>query len=238
MSLVVAIHQPNFLPWLGFFDKLARADVFVLLNDAQFPKKQGNWTNRVRLLQSRGPAFLTVPVVRAYSGVRMINETLIDDSTPWRAKALSTIQQSYSRAPFFEEVWPLVGALLEAPTDNLADFNETGIRKLAGELGLDVGSIVRSSSLGIPSTGTERIVALTRSVGGDVYLSGDGAGGYQDDERFGEAGLQLRYQRFVPPAYPQRSAEHVPGMSVIDALMNCGWEATALMIAERARASA
>jgi hypothetical protein len=230
MSVVVAIHQPNFLPWLGFFDKLARADCFVLLDDAQFPKKQGNWTNRVRVLIGGAAAFVTVPVVRAYHGVRTIGQMAIDDSNPWRAKTLRTIEQSYSRAPCFDQTWPVVRELIEAPVDNLADFNEVGIRRLAGGLGIDVSKLVRSSTLGVDSTGTERLVELTRAVGGTTYLSGDGASGYQDDERFGEAGLELRYQRFNPPPYPQRAKQPVPGLSAIDALMHCGWEITAGMV--------
>ena len=88
MTGLVAIHQPNFLPWLGYFDKLARADVFVLLDDAQFPKKGGTWVNRARLLVSGRPDWVTVPVDRSYHGTRTIIEMQIDDARPWRRKLI------------------------------------------------------------------------------------------------------------------------------------------------------
>jgi hypothetical protein len=81
---LVAIHQPNFFPWLGYFDKLARADVFILLDDAQYPKTGGTWSNRVQLLINEKPAWVTVPVVRSYHGVRQIREMRIDEQRPWR----------------------------------------------------------------------------------------------------------------------------------------------------------
>ena len=88
---VVAIHQPNFFPWLGYFDKLARADVFVELNSVQFPKTGGTWTNRVRLMIGGKPQWFTVPVIRSYHGLRTIGEMEINPSEPWRVKFLRTV---------------------------------------------------------------------------------------------------------------------------------------------------
>src|SRR5215211_6070475 len=144
---VVAIHQPNFLPWLGYFDKLVRADAFVLLDSVQFPKKAGSWMNRTRLVVAGNLGWLTVPVVRSYHGLRAVNEMLIDDSRPWRRKALRTIEQSYARAPYFDEIMPLVEEVIGVQSDRLVEFNEAGVRHVASALGLDVSKIVRSSSL-------------------------------------------------------------------------------------------
>lgn len=230
MTSLVAIHQPNLLPWLGFFDKMARADAFVLLDDAQFPKKGGTWTNRVRMLVSREPAWVTVPVDRSYHGTRAINEMCIDESGPWRRKLVTTIEQSYRRAPRFDETMPLVAELIELRTRCLAEFNEVGIRRVAGALGLDTGKLVPSSELGVEAEGTRRLVELTRAVGGSGYLAGGGASGYQEDDLFAEAGLELRYQSFEHPRYPQLAAEPVEGLSVVDALMSCGFEGTRALL--------
>ncbi len=231
MTKVVAIHQPNFLPWLGYFDKLARADVFVLLDDAQFPKKQGNATNRVRLLVGGRAAFVTAPVVRSYHGVREIREMRIDETRPWRAKLLKTVETNYRPAPSFDEVKALVTELIKTPTDNLAAYNEAGIRRLASALGLDESRLVRSSTLGVRSSGTDRLIELTQAVGGTAYLSGDGAGGYQEDEKFAEVGLDLTRQNFEHPDYPQPEQHPVHGLSIVDALMSCGIEGTRALLA-------
>jgi WbqC-like protein family len=219
---LVAIHQPNLFPWLGYFDKLARADVFVLLDDVQFPKKGGTWINRVRILIDGEPAWMTVPVVRSYHGVREIREMRIDEQAPWRRKLLKTIQVSYGRAPHKDEVIPLLSELIGNPTDELAEYNRLAIAELADRLGLTT-QLVLSSSLDVSGQATDRLIRLVKAVGGDAYLSGGGAAGYQEDEKFSEASIELVYQRFEPPTYPQRADAPVPGLSVIDALMGCGF---------------
>jgi WbqC-like protein family len=222
---LVAIHQPNFFPWLGYFNKLARADVFVLLDDVQFPKKGGTWINRVRLLIDEEPAWVTVPVVRSYDGVRQIREMRIDEQAPWRRKLLKTIQASYARAPHKDEVMPLLSELIANPTDELAEYNRASIIALTEALGLTT-EFVLSSTLDASGRATDRLIQLVQEVGGTSYLSGGGAAGYQEDERFSEAGIELVQQRFEPPTYPQLAGAPVPGLSVIDALLNCGFEGT------------
>jgi WbqC-like protein family len=226
---LVAIHQPNFFPWLGYFDKLARADVFVLLDDVQFPKKGGTWINRVQLLIDKEPAWVTVPVARSYHGVRQIREIRIDEQTPWRRKLLKTIQASYGRAPHEDDVMPLLSNLIGTHTDQLAEYNRVSIAALADALGLTT-EFVLSSSLDTTGRATERLIQLVQAVGGTSYLSGGGAAGYQEDERFSEAGIELVPQRFEPPTYPQLAKARVPGLSVIDALLSCGFEGTRHLI--------
>jgi hypothetical protein len=227
---LVAIHQPNFLPWLGYFDKLAQADVFVVLDDAQYPKKSGTWMNRTQLLVGGKPSWVTAPVDRSYHGVRTIAEMRLDESRDWRAKLTRTIQQSYARAPWFDSIMPVVGELIERPTSELLDYNERGVHAIAELIGLDPSKFVRASTLGVTSTATDRLIDLTKAVGGEAYLAGGGAGGYQEDEKFAAAGIELQAQAFAPPVYSQLSDEHEPGLSIVDALMNCGPEDTRALI--------
>lgn len=227
---LVAIHQPTFLPYLGWWDKLVRADVLVLLDDVQFPKKGGTWMNRVRMLVGGEPRWVTVPVDRAYSGTRRVRQMRIDDSKPWRETMLRTIRGSYARAPFLEDVLPAVEESVTASTNLVAELNEQAIELLAGRLGLDTSKLVHQSELGISGEGTQLLVELCRAVGGDAYLSGDGADGYLEENAFATAGLGLEFQKFNPPRYPQPVAEHVPGLSVADALMSCGWQETAKLL--------
>jgi hypothetical protein len=209
--VLVACHQPNFLPWLGYFAKLARSDRFVLLDRVQFPRtSRGTYTNRVQLLIGGQPAWLTVPVVR--EGVQAIGDVRIDDRQPWRRKALRSIEQSYARAPRFAEVMPVVRELLELDTDRIAVLNEEAIRRLAPE---HAHKLVRQSQLP-PSdaAATDLLIDLVRAAGGDAYLSGDGADGYQEEPKYAAAGLGFRLLGFE---HPDTGAP--PGLSIVDALM-------------------
>jgi hypothetical protein len=219
---VVGIHQPNFLPWLGFFDKIHRSDVFVVLDNAQFSKTGGTWTNRVQLIVNREPAWVTVPIVRAYHGLRTIREMRIDESRPWRAKLLRTIEMNYGRAPHFKEVEPLVREVIEERTSDLAEYNLAAIRTLCTALDLAT-PIVLGSTLRSDGHSTDRLIALVQTVGGTSYLAGGGAAGYQEDGKFRQAGIDVIYQEFQHPVYPQHNTSSFkPGLSIVDALMNCG----------------
>lgn len=231
---IVAIHQPNFLPWLGYFDKIARADVFILMDNVQFPKTGGTWTNRVQILLSGRPDWLTAPVERSFHGVREIREIQIDDAISWRDKALRSIQMSYARAPYFDTVFPLLRELLLEPVQSLSALNVLGIRAIAGRLGLDCGKLVLGSTLDAAGASTDLLISMVRAVGGTAYLCGGGAGGYQEDDKFAAAGIALVYQSFQHPVYEQRKAgDFVPGLSIVDALMYRGFGGTASLLGIR-----
>ncbi len=225
---IVAIHQPNFFPWLGYFDKIARADVFIFLDDAQFPKTGGTWSNRVKLLVNGEARWVTAAVERAYHGTRAILDIRFSESTGWRGTLLKTLAGSYRRAACFREAMAVLEPLIIDSEAWLAAYNIHAISAIAATLGLDTTKLVRSSSLPARTQGTERLIELTKVVGGGIYMCGGGASGYQDDEAFATSGVSLRHQAFDHPTYTQAgSKEFVPGLSVIDALMNCGIQGTA-----------
>lgn len=236
---VVAIHQPNFFPWLGYFDKIARADVFIVLDNVQFSKTGGTWSNRVRILLDGRAVWVTMPVERSFHGVRQVREMRIAEGS-WRARFLGVVRAAYRRASHFDEVFRLVEELTVTPTEMVAELNLRVVRALTDRLGLGAGKLIVGSTLGIEGAGTDLLVKAVRAVGGGTYLCGGGAQGYQDDERFGSEGIELIHQMFRHPAYPQLGvSEFVPGLSIIDALMNCGFSGTRELIAgvevERAR---
>jgi WbqC-like protein family len=234
---VVAIHQPNFLPWLGFFDKLARADVFVLLDNVQFPRtSKGTWINRVKLLVSGQEQWATVPIVRARGSVLPIDEVRIDDGQPWRKKLVRTIELNYRRAAAFDDVYPLVSELVATPAERIAAFNERNVRRLAETIGLDTGKIVRSSEFPARGQSTDLLIELTLAVGGTAYMPGGDAYRYQEDGKFGQRGLELVPQEFRHPSYAQPVDPFVPGLSIVDALMHCGVDGTRnLLVSGRSR---
>lgn len=224
---LVAIHQPNFFPWLGYFNKIARADVFIILDTVQFPKTGGSWLNRVQLVLDGERKWATMPINRSYHGVRTINEMQIADDGRWREKFLRSISINYRRAPFFDDVFPSLSELVNRREASLAAFNRAAIMSVLDRLELERGKIIDSSSLHAQGSGTDLLVELVRVVGGTSYLCGGGASGYQEDEKFAAAGLELVYQDYCHPVYPQAAThEFVAGLSIIDALMNCSWSGT------------
>ncbi|MDQ4129801.1 MAG: WbqC family protein [Actinomycetota bacterium] len=228
---IVAIHQPNFFPWLGYFDKLARSDVFVFMDNVQFPK--GSWVNRVRLMVNGEARWATAPVLRSHASFAPIKDVVIDDSRPWRAKLVRTIELSYGNAPHFEAVFPLISSLLQNPAPRLAEYNVAAIGSIADLLGLRT-QLLLGSEVGGEGQATQLLVSMVQRVAGTAYLCGAGSTGYQDDEALEAAGIHVLRQRFTHPEYPQRAVgPFVPGLSVIDVLMNCGVEATRAFLSTR-----
>ena len=220
---VVAIHQPNFFPWLGYFDKIHRSDVFVFLDDVQYQKTGGAWSNRVRVLMQGQAQWLTAPVDRVYHGTRQVDEVRFSANVSWRGRLRKTLQSAYGRAIFYRQTMDLLNPLLDFSADNVADYNINSIGRLMQALGLEATRCVRSSSIPTASAATKRLVEITAHLGGTHYLCGGGSGGYQQDEMFAQAGICLVHQQFVHPQYAQPGVHSfVPGLSVMDALMHRG----------------
>jgi GNAT superfamily N-acetyltransferase len=221
---VVAIHQPNFAPWGGFFAKVAKCDVFVLLDDVQMPRGR-SWVHRSRIQVRGEPHWLSVPCIR--SSDTLINEVRLADE-PWPAKHLKTLDANYGRAPFFDDVMSLISPLYQNTGEWLADFNISLISAVADHLGL-APAWIRSSEISARGTGQERIISLVTSLGGRAYLSGPGAEAYQTAEAFEQAGVDLIVKRYEPVPYAQSQPGFVPGLSVLDALFHCGRDTTGLL---------
>lgn len=221
MDRIVAIHQPNFFPWLGYFDKINQSDIFIFLDDVDYPRSgsgsMGSWLNRVRLNIQGKEHWVGCPVKRLPLGTS-ISLAQIDDQQPWRVKLLRTLQTNYRSARHFERTMELLSPLIEAREDNLARFNMLAVKTIASFLGLSTEFILQSQ---LPSSGesTERLISLVKAAGGNTYLSGGGAGGYQVDDLFSANGLKLLEQGFKPTPYgpPEK---FIPGLSVIDYLMH------------------
>ena len=214
---VVAIHQPNFAPWCGFFAKVANCDVFVLLDDVQMPRGR-SWVHRSQI-QIRGePHWLSVPCVR--SSDTLINQVRFADE-PWPSKHLKTLEATYGRAPSSDEVMSLISPLYRNTGERLADFNISLIKAVADYLGL-APAWIRSSEISASGTGQERIISLVTSLGARTYLSGSGAEAYQTPQAFEQSGIELLVRRYEPVSYEQSQPGFLPGLSVLDALFHLG----------------
>ena len=220
---ILAAHQPQYVPWLGFFDKLDQADLFVLLDDVQFKKNE--WQNRNRIKGPSGPQWLTVPVRQKFP--QSIAEVEIRESEPWRRKHLRALESNYGRASCFGSEMHTFSEALSRPWAHLAELNVDLIRRLADRLGITT-EIRSSSELSVRSHPTWRLVDLCDALGAAVYLSGAG-GDYLEQEAFEQAGIGLLFQHYEHPSYRQMHGEFVPFMSVIDLLMNCGDESLSII---------
>jgi hypothetical protein len=223
MSGLVAIHQPNFFPWLGYFDKIRRADIFVFLDAVDYPRSgsggMGSWLNRVKLNIQGEARWVTCPLKRMPLGSSIL-EAQIDDRQPWRTKLAKSLQSNYGKAKRFRTAMAELEPLIHMPEQSLADFNFAAIATIAKLLGVST-RFVRQSEIAYEGHSSELLISLTRSAGGSIYMAGGGAGGYQDDALFAASGIALAYQNFTPKPYgpPHR---FVPGLSVIDYLMHDG----------------
>ena len=215
---VVAIHQPQFLPWLGYFDKLARSDVFCLLDTVQYKKNE--FQNRNRIKTSNGWQWLTVPVT--YRFPQRIYEVGINHTVDWQRKHLRALKTHYRKAPFFDTYIGKFEEFYRQSFDLLAEINGTCILLLMELLGLE-RKLVLASSLQLETDNpTLRLVKICQALGGDVYLSGRDGANYMDLDTFRSNRLEIVFQDFNQPEYPQCYGQFEPNLSVVDLLFNCG----------------
>lgn len=224
--MIVAIHQPNFFPWLGYFDKIARADVFVFLDGVGYPKN--SWVNRVKVAVQGKAQWITCPVQRT-SASGTICEVLIDEARDWRGRILKTLHANYARAPRFGEAMDVIAPLIGNRESRLADFNIAAIKAVSACLGLET-RFVRQSTLQAEGVSNALLVSLVRACGGETYLMGGGAAGYHDDEPFRQAGIRVVRQDFLPFEYGAEGS-FIPGLSAIDYLMHDRRELRAASVA-------
>lgn len=219
--MIVAAHQPNFAPWLGFFDKAMAADVLVLLDTVQFIKR--GYQNRTRIKGSSGPQWLTVPVISKGRYDQSTSDVEIDESTQWRPVHLRTLRSVLAKAPHRDTLLEVVEPIYaREDVHRLVEINLALLQAVACRLGL-TARLVLASDLDVTGSSTELMMSLTKSVGGDVYLSGPTGRRYLEPALFADAGLELRYHEFTPPEYPQLHGPFVPGLSCFDYIANCGF---------------
>lgn len=228
---IVAIHQPNFLPWLGFFNKIIQSDTFILFDDVQFPKTGGVWTNRHYFLDNGIKKWHTVSISRNFSGSKKINEIKLAPDINWREQYLKKITHSYSNAKYFSETYQFLQQSLDYETEFLCDLNIHLIYAVLSALDISNTSLVKSSSLLKSGSSNELLCSLAKAVGADFYLCGGGAEGYMDNSVFLANKVNILYQNYNAPSYSQiNTKEFVPGLSIIDAMMNCGFKKTKKLV--------
>ncbi len=217
--MIVFVHQPEYIPWLGFFDKLARCDTFVIYDDAQY--QHGGFHNRNKIRTARGWEWLTVPIVHGHP--QTIKDVRIAGSE-WKKKQLSVITHNYQKTPYFEEYFSTIKEAIESKHELLIGLNLHLIRTLAEILDIKMAT-VRSSEF--PYCGTEKnekLVSMCKFLGADTYLSGSGGKAYVQETLFNQANIAVNWHSYEHPTYRQRFDGFQPNMSIIDLLFNMGPE--------------
>lgn len=217
--MIVAIHQPEHMPWLGFFDKARQADLLVILDNVQFRKNYFQNRNKIRTQQ--GWAWLTVPVMAKGKSSQLIQDVLVNNAVNWRSKLLKSIFYSYNRAPFFEKYSGFLEQTYNWRRICLADLNEQIIRHIIHQFRIEV-RIIRASTLGVTGSGTDLLLQICQKLNTDIYLSGISGKDYLDESKFTEQGIKVIYQEFYHPIYKQLYEPFLPCMSAIDLLFNYG----------------
>lgn len=224
--MVVSIHQPNYLPWIGYFNKIARSDVFVIFDDVQFPTgKKGFFGNRNQIKTNNGKLWLTVPVLDR-SKRKNFNEIKINYEG-WYNKHLSNIENFYRKSPYYIFYIEDIKDILSKKHDNLSELSIELILKFIDILQIDT-KILRSSEIckGFKGQGIDKIFYILDKLKATEYISSDGPGSlrYIKEEDFIEKNIKLTWQKFKHPIYQQTYGEFISHLSIIDLLFNCGAE--------------
>ena len=214
--MIVTIHQPDFLPWLGFFDRWLKSDIFILLDDVQFLRR--GWHHRDKIKTQNGIKWLTVPVVKKGHYSQCIREVMINNHENWRHKHLNTIRGAYSKGHNFNHFFNELEAIYKRGHGMLIGLNIDLLRLCADTLGIKT-PVKLASSFKVKVNGSERLRKLVQAVDGDVYLTGTGSRDYLDVELFEKVGIEVRWQEFEHPIYPQLHHGFEKMLSAIDFLM-------------------
>jgi hypothetical protein len=225
---VVAIHQPNYLPWLGYFFKIIKSDVFVFLDDAQYSKN--SYINRVQFFgKDEKSRWLTIPV-SSHLG-QSINE-VSPSINDWKSRHVDTLYGLYSKSENFLNVWSDIQEMYDMidPLDSISQINSILVMKISKMLGIET-SFQYSSSLRTRGKGEERLISIVSSVApSGSYLSGQGGRNYQNPESFINANLSLEYTEFSHPKYQQWSPHFQEGLSILDLIFHLGWNGAAAVL--------
>ncbi|MCP5005980.1 MAG: WbqC family protein [Planctomycetes bacterium] len=215
--MLITIHQPQYLPWLGYIDKIDKADIFVILDNVQFKKNE--WQNRNMLKTSLGWQWITVPVLCKFR--EKIVNVRIKNSTNWQRKHLQALVTNYSNSPYFHKHKGFFEEIYKRSWDTLASLNLAIIQYLIQAFGIQT-KLILASDLTLREGPTERLIDICKTQNSKKYLSGRDGAKYMDLEKFCAEGIEIIYQDFKHPVYDQLYGNFLPNMSAVDLLFNCG----------------
>ena len=232
--MILAAHQPAFMPWLGYLDKMNKCDVFVVMDDLQYEAQ--NFQNRNRVKLNNGAQWLTVPLKKGSQNDRIIDKMVQNDAKPeehWQRRMWQTLKTHYGRAPFFNRYAEELEGMFTTTWTHLVDLDLRMLELARQWFGIN-RPILRSSTLNLQGQKTDRIVDMCQKLGAKAYLSGKGGSStYLETEKFAAIGSRVIWQHYVHPQYPQRYPQlgFVPYLGFLDLLLNCGPDSSVIAFA-------
>lgn len=216
---ILSAHQSSFLPWLGFFHKIALSDIFLILDNTQFEKN--SFSNRNKIRGGNGSFWLTVPVKLRGHLHKKIIDIEICENTIWRRKHLSAIENSYAKAPYYEKYIPFFQNCYSQEWRSIAELNGHMLKWLLKELGITT-EIYRMSDFLFTKRKSDLIIEICQYFNANVYIFGTLGKNYADVDKFNNNNIKIYFQEYRHPLYTQLYDPFIPNLSIIDLLFNCG----------------
>ena len=218
--MIVSIHQPNYIPWLGFFHKLLLSDTYVVFDDVQFPRGK-DYANRNQIKTNNGKMWLTASVL-GKKDLKPWNQIEINNNG-WKEKHLNNIESFYKKTPYFKSYFLFLKRIYENDHKLLLDLNLDLIVFFLGCLD-KIPNIILSSDIKTELTGLDKILYILKNQNATKYISGDGEGSkrYINEQLFKDNNIKLTWQNYKHPVYKQQFGEFIPYMSILDLLFNEG----------------
>ena len=218
--MILTAHQPSYLPWLGLFAKMAKSDVFVFLDTVSYSK--WDWSSRNKIRTPDGWMWLTVPVLSRGKNNQLFTEVKIDNTKQWMRKHWKAIEMSYSRTPYFHLYKDFLEDVYQREWLYLADLDEHITRFLIDTLGIKIKFVKASTSLQLDGRKSSLVLDMCLKMKADVFIFGGEGQNYANVQDFESAGIQVVFQDYKHPVYPQLHGEFISNLSVTDLLFNCG----------------
>jgi len=215
--MIISIHQPAYLPWLGYFEKINRSDIFIYLDTVQLEKNSYTFRNKIKTPQ--GSTWLTIPLITKGHTTNSIRDIKIDNSQNWKKNHLKNIFFNYKKAKFFDELYPKIELLFDEDFDLFSDLAYKHMVFWLDELNIQT-KIVKSSTLDIETKKSDLILDLCSNFNANKYLSGALGKAYLNEDSFDQQNIQIEYQNYSHPVYQQLNGEFLPYMGIVDFWMN------------------
>lgn len=216
----VVISQPMLFPWVGLYEQIRLADIYVHYDDVQFSK--GSFTNRVQVKAPAGIKWLTIPLEGLHLN-QAIREVRVSARQDWRQSHVGLLKTCYADAPYFRDMMEVVDDVYATPTKNLTEIVTASLMAGCRYFGLDHGrQFVDIATLDIPGESSQRVLDIVRKLGGDTYITGHGARNYLAHQAFEDAGVRVEYIDYQKRPYPQLHGAFTPYVSILDLIANLG----------------
>ncbi len=217
--MICTVHQPNYLPYLGFFEKANNSDIFILYDTTQF--KKNDWQNRNKICTPKGWDWITIPVIHEFG--LAINETRISIPEKSLIKNWRALQTNYGRAPHFKKYSSSLEEIYNGSYSSIGDLSSVLIIKISEYLGLKTQYIKSSELDKIESKSTQALIDLCRQVKADTYIAGAEGINYMDMDLWNSTSLKIIFQKYTHPVYSQFNNQNFQShMCILDLLFNYG----------------